>query len=384
MSSSRPSNTCSLNVIQENASKLCSNEFDIGNVVVNKMKVAVAMSGGVDSSVTALLLKQMGYEVVGVTGWLVKSGSRCCDTAMVDAAKVCEQIGIEHHVVDLLLSFKTRVMDEFPKSYAAGRTPLPCSLCNTEIKWGSLYNYATKVLGANYLATGHYAKIMDNNGQLVLAKGIDLTKDQSYVLWGITQEQLAHTLLPLGDYTKDEIRKIAIDNHLETANRPESQDLCFIPKGQTIKDYLANHIPVNVGDIIHIQSKAKLGSHDGFHNFTIGQRKGLNIAFNEPLYVVRLDSVTNTVYVGSKADLLQKELTASECNWLIDMNTAISFTGMAKIRYNANSQLANIFPLPDNKVRVEFDTPQPAITSGQVLAVYDLNDKNLILGGWID
>ncbi len=350
-----------------------------------KNRVAVAMSGGVDSSVTAFLLKQMGYEVIGVTGWLVKSGSRCCDTAMVDAARVCEQIGVEHHIVDLIASFKTKVMDEFPKSYAMGRTPLPCSLCNTEIKWGSLYSYAQKILKANYLATGHYAKIVNDDGNFKLAKGIDLTKDQSYVLWGITAEQLEHTLLPLGDYTKDEIRKIATENNLATANRPESQDLCFIPKGTTVKEYLSNYIPQNKGDIIHVKTNDKLGSHTGFHNFTIGQRKGINIGYKEPLYVVKLDGINNIVYVGGKDDLYSPSLEASECNWLIpEFGQKDKFEGLAKIRYNATSQLAWVYPLSENKVRVEFKEPQMSITSGQVLAVYDLDDKHLIMGAWIN
>lgn len=352
--------------------------------IINKQKVAVAMSGGVDSSVTAYLLKEAGYEVVGLTGWLVKSGSRCCDTAMVDAAKVCEQLEVEHHVVDLLAAFKSKVMDNFPKSYAQARTPLPCSLCNTEIKWGALLNYGSKVLKANYIATGHYARIIRLENEVRLTKAYDLTKDQSYVLWGITKEQLTHTLLPLGDYTKDKVRQIAKLHNLASATRKESQDLCFIPKGQTVKQYLADYIPLHKGDIIHMKTGQVLGSHDGFHNYTIGQRKGLGIAYSEPIYVVKLDPINNVVYVGDKESLLNNKLTASLCNWIIDKPKYKPFEALAKIRYNSSAELAIVTHLDDNKMQVEFLTPQPAITSGQVLAIYELDDEYLIGGGWID
>ena len=175
----------------------------------NKTRVAVAMSGGVDSSTTALLLKDAGYDVIGVTGWLIKSGSRCCDTGMVDAAKVCQQLDIQHHIVDLREMFKAQIIDQFPQSYARAQTPLPCSVCNTLVKWGALFNYSRKILQANYIATGHYARIIHTENDVQLARAADLSKDQSYVLWGLTREQLQHTLLPLGDYRKEEIRSIA-------------------------------------------------------------------------------------------------------------------------------------------------------------------------------
>ncbi len=198
-------------------------------VPASKTRVAVLMSGGVDSSTCALLMQKAGYDVVGVTGWLIKSGSRCCDTGMVDAARVCEQLDIEHHAVDLRELFKSEIIDQFHQSYAQARTPLPCSLCNTIIKWGALLNYGKKLLNASYIATGHYARVLETENGPRLARAVDPKKDQSYVLWGITMEQLRSTLLPLGDYSKDEIRQIASDHQLATANRPDSQDLCFIP-----------------------------------------------------------------------------------------------------------------------------------------------------------
>ncbi len=256
-----------------------------------KVRVAVAMSGGVDSSTTALLLKEAGYDVVGVTGWLIKSGSRCCDTGMIDASRVCEQLEVEHHAVDLRELFKSEIMDQFHQSYAQARTPLPCSLCNTIIKWGALLNYSKKHLKASFLATGHYARIEQGENGPLLARAVDPSKDQSYVLWGLTMEQLRSTMLPLGDYTKEEIRKIANQNSLASANRPDSQDLCFIPKGQTPQNYLANFLPEKPGPIIHTITGELLGEHKGTHNFTIGQRKGLGIAAAK--FFMSLPSILN-------------------------------------------------------------------------------------------
>lgn len=281
-----------------------------------KTRVAVAMSGGVDSSTTALLLKEAGYDIVGVTGWLIKSGSRCCDTGMIDAAKVCQQLEIEHHAVDLREMFKAQIVDEFPKAYARAQTPLPCSVCNTLIKWGALLNYGKKVLGASYIATGHYGRIVREGDDVKLARAVDLTKDQSYVLWGLTREQLQATLLPLGDFRKEEIRAIASQNKLASAERPDSQDLCFIPQGTSTQEYLANFLPASPGPIIHCLTGAILGQHQGTHNFTIGQRKGLGIAASEPLYVTYIDPDLCTVYAGPKSALLRRDLTAHSVNWI--------------------------------------------------------------------
>jgi len=357
---------------------------EVTPVPANKVRVAVLMSGGVDSSTTALLLQREGYDVVGVTGWLIKSGSRCCDTGMIDAARVCEQIGIEHHAVDLRELFKREVMDQFHESYAKARTPLPCALCNTVIKWGALLNYGKKLLNARYIATGHYARVIQSDDGPLLGRALDPKKDQSYVLWGITMEQLRSTLLPLGDYTKDQIREIANEGGLVTANRPDSQDLCFIPKGQTAQQYLANFIVEAPGPIIHTVTGEVLGEHKGTHNYTIGQRRGIGIAAADPLYVTSVDVEMRVVYVGPKEALLRQELTASDVNWIMPEAPTEPFETLAKIRYNSTAVPATVIPLPDRRVRVLFREPQPAITPGQVLGVYDPSDTFILGGGWID
>jgi tRNA-specific 2-thiouridylase len=355
----------------------------VAPLIPGKTRVAVAMSGGVDSSTTALLLQQAGYDVVGVTGWLIKSGSRCCDTGMVDAAKVCEQLEIEHHAVDLRELFKKDIVDQFHTSYEQGRTPLPCSLCNTIIKWGALLNYSLKHLKAQYMATGHYARIIQTEKGPMLARAKDPTKDQSYVLWGCTAEQLQSTLLPLGEYTKQEIRKIAAEHGLVSANRPDSQDLCFIPEGQNIKSYLAQYLPKKTGPFVHALTGEVLGQHDGTHNFTVGQRKGIGLAYAHPLYVISVDPEMRTVYVGPQEALYGSELTASGVNWIYPDTQTQPFKALAKIRYNSPAVSATMYPLPDNEVRVKFNTPQPAVTSGQVLGIYDSSDTYLLGGGWI-
>lgn len=356
----------------------------VAPVPAGKTRVAVLMSGGVDSSVTAYLMQKAGYDVVGVTGWLIKSGSRCCDTGMIDAARVCEDLGIDHHAVDLRELFKNEIMDQFHESYARARTPLPCSLCNTLIKWGALLNYSRRILNARYIATGHYGRIVDTPNGRRLAKAADPKKDQSYVLWGLTMDQIEHTLLPLGEFSKDKIREIANEANIVTANRPDSQDLCFIPRGVTTQQYLSNFLEVAPGPMIHTVTGELLGEHQGTFNYTIGQRKGLGIAHNEPLYVTSLDPDLRVVYVGPKEALLRRELTASFVNWIMDAPPVEPFRALAKIRYNSPSSVATVYPMDDKQVRVVFDEPQPAITPGQVLGIYDLDDVYILGGGWID
>jgi tRNA-specific 2-thiouridylase len=353
-------------------------------VQANKTRVAVLMSGGVDSSTTALLMQKAGYDVVGVTGWLIKSGSRCCDTGMIDAARVCEQLGIEHHAVDLRELFKTQIMDQFPASYAKARTPLPCSMCNTLIKWGALLNYGKKLLSASYIATGHYARVVETDSGTRLARAVDLTKDQSYVLWGISMEQLRSTLLPLGEFSKSEIRRIAQEANLVSADKPDSQDLCFIPKGVSTQEYLSNFLVAAPGPIIHAVSGKLLGEHQGTHNYTIGQRRGLGIASAEPLYVTSLDPDLHVVYVGPQTALMRRELTASQANWLMDEPPTEPFEALAKIRYNSSAVPAQVIPLADGQIKVEFADAQPAITPGQVLGIYDSTNTYVLGGGWID
>lgn len=350
----------------------------------NKTRVAVLMSGGVDSSATAALMMEQGYDIVGVTGWLIKSGSRCCDTGMVDAARVCEQLGIEHHAVDLRELFKNEIINQFHESYERARTPLPCSLCNTLIKWGALLNYGKKHLEARYVATGHYARVVETESGRRLARAKDPGKDQSYVLWGLTREQLDSTLLPLGGYMKEEIRAIAQSRGLVIADKPDSQDLCFIPFGTTPQEYLADFIEEKPGPIIHTVTGALLGEHKGTHNYTIGQRRGIGVAHETPLYVTSLDPDKRVVYVGGKDALLRKELTASQVNWIMDEIPTEPFNALAKIRYNSQASPARVEPLDGARVRVVFEEAQPAITPGQVLGIYDPTDTYILGGGWID
>jgi len=349
-----------------------------------KKRVAVAMSGGVDSSTTALLMQQAGFDVIGVTGWLIKSGSRCCDTGMIDAARVCEQLGIEHHAVDLREMFKHQIIDQFHQAYAQARTPLPCSLCNTLVKWGALFQYSKKILSADYMATGHYARVVKTDQGHRLARAKDPRKDQSYVLWGLTMEQLESTMLPLGEYTKEEIRRIASGHKLASANRPDSQDLCFIPEGETTQTYLARFLPEAPGPFVHALTGSVMGEHKGTHNFTFGQRRGIGLAHPEPLYVTDIDPQSRTVYVGPKSSLYRPELTASCLNWILKEAPRAPFRALVKIRYNSPVVPAQVEPLPAGRVRVIFQEPQPAVTPGQVLGIYDETDTYLLGGGWID
>lgn len=353
-------------------------------VEAGKTRVAVLMSGGVDSSTTALLLKLAGHDVTGVTGWLIKSGSRCCDTGMIDAARVAEQLEIDHHAVDLREMFKDQIIDQFHQSYAVGRTPLPCSLCNTLVKWGALFQYSKKILGADYIATGHYARVIQTDSGAALARAADPKKDQSYVLWGLTREQLQSTMLPLGDYTKDEIRKIAVEHELASANRPDSQDLCFIPQGQTPQEYLAQFLAEQPGPFIHAVTGDILGEHRGTHNYTIGQRRGIGLSSPDPLYVTHIDPEARTVYVGPKNSLHRADLSASGINWLTPEQPTEPFEALVKIRYNSQTVPATVEPQPDEQVQVTFREPQSAVTPGQVLGIYDLTDTFLLGGGWID
>lgn len=234
------------------------------------------------------------------------------------------------------------------------------------------------------MATGHYARVIETENGPRLGRALDRTKDQAYVLWGITMEQLRSTLLPLGDYTKEQIRAIAVENGLASANRPDSQDLCFIPKGTTTQTYLSNFLVEAPGAIIHTITGDVLGEHKGTHNYTIGQRKGLGIAYPEPLYVTSLDPELRVVFAGPKEALYRTELTASDMNWLMDEIPDGPFDALVKIRYNSDAVPGRVIPMGNRQVKVTFTDPQPAITPGQVLGIFDLEDTYIFGGGWID
>lgn len=342
-------------------------------------KIAICMSGGVDSSVSAYLLSNKGYETIGLTGWLIKGGGRCCDNGMIDAAKVSEQIGINHISKDLRIFFKQEIVDPFINSYNIGSTPIPCITCNTTIKWGSLMQYAFSELGCTHIATGHYAKLIKDNGVFKILRPKDTNKDQTFMLWGLTQDVLSKTIFPLGDLTKDEVREIAKERDLIVANKKESQDICFVSDKDGTQGFLEKYLERKEGYIVENKTGRTLGTHQGTHNYTIGQRKGLGIAYSEPLYVIKFDIEENIVYAGTKDELEGFELIAKDVNWIVPPVRRV----MAKVRYNSKTYPANVQFLEDNKVKVTFDEPQSAITPGQAVVFYDDMDQILLGGGWI-
>ena len=346
-------------------------------------KIAVCMSGGVDSSTTVFILKEKGYEIIGLTGWLIKGSGRCCDNGMVDASKVCEQIGVNHISKDLRVFFKQEIVDPFINAYQTGYTPIPCITCNNTIKWGSLMQYAFGELGSTHIATGHYAKLVNDNNVYKIVRPKDSKKDQTFMLWGLTQKVLSKTVFPLGDLTKEEVREIAHRGNLITASKEESQDICFVSDKEGTQGFLGKYLKQKEGYIVENKTGNILGTHQGTHNYTIGQRKGMGISHSEPLYVVDLDVENNIVYAGTKDELEGCELIAKDVNWIFPIEMQLIASVRAKIRYNSKTYPAKIQILDDNKVKVIFDEPQSAITPGQACVFYDEADQVLLGGGWI-
>lgn len=346
-------------------------------------KIAVAMSGGVDSSVALYLLKDAGYDVVGITAWIISGSGRCCDNGVVDAVKVCDQLGVQHHAIDLRQDFAGGIIKDFHESYARGETPIPCISCNNDIKWGSLLSYSLAQLGATHLASGHYAKLVQDEQGLHLYRPLEDNKDQSYMLWGLTREQISATVFPLADLDKSDVRRIAEEAGLCVADKPESQDICFVSNGMTNSDYLLKILGEKPGDIIEVDSGKVLGQHKGSFNYTYGQRKGLGIAYEEPLYVIKIDSKSNTVYVGTKEKLAGQKAIGKNRN-LVNTSLGESFDALVKIRYNSDPSPARVTLLGDQGVEVEFHEPVTAITPGQALAFYDRESGLELIGGaWI-
>lgn len=345
------------------------------------------MSGGVDSSTSAYILSQKGYEVIGITGWLIKGQGRCCDSGMTDANKVCKQIGITHISKDLRVFFRQEIIDPFISSYSQGSTPIPCITCNNVIKWGALMEYAISELECTHIATGHYAKLVKGENSYKILRSKDSIKDQTFMLWGLIQRVLSKTVFPLGDLTKKEVRGIAADANLVVADKKESQDICFVTDKDGTRGFLSKYLNEQEGQIIENKTGKVLGKHSGTHNYTIGQRKGLGIAYNEPLYVIDLDVENNIVYVGTKDELEGYQLIAKDVNWIVpsvlEMRHGTSLRVMAKVRYNAKTSKAKVYPLENNKVKVVFNEPVLAITPGQACVFYDESDQILLGGGWI-
>ncbi|MEB3225877.1 MAG: tRNA 2-thiouridine(34) synthase MnmA [Synechococcus sp.] len=344
-------------------------------------KVAVGLSGGVDSSVTAGILHRQGYEVEGVTLWLMKGKGQCCSEGMVDAADICEQLGIPHHIVDSRDLFQKYIVDYVVSGYEAGLTPLPCSQCNRMVKFGPMLQWAKEELGIDKIATGHYARIRYNEatGRYELLRAVDRNKDQSYFLYDLTQDMLAGTLFPLGEMTKPETRQIAAEMQLSTAKKPESQDLCLIEAHGSMKTFLDKYIEQREGEIVDLDGKV-LGHHTGIHHYTIGQRKGLGIAAPEPLYVVKLDNVMNRVVVSTRERAGRSECTVQRLNWLSLAGISQPIRTTVQVRYRSGAVPVSVIPLEGDRLKLVFDEPQFGITPGQAAVFYD---GERVLGGGI-
>ncbi|ADL07893.1 tRNA (5-methylaminomethyl-2-thiouridylate)-methyltransferase [Thermosediminibacter oceani DSM 16646] len=356
---------------------------------LNKNRVVVAMSGGVDSSTCAYLLKKQGYEVIGITmqiwqdpseDYTYREGGCCSIGAVYDARKVAEKLGIPYYVLNFKEEFNQKVIEYFIEEYLRGRTPNPCIACNRYIKFEALLQKAMEV-DAYYLATGHYARIEYDSasGRYLLKKAVDKSKDQSYALYNLTQGQLEHLIMPLGYFTKSQIRDIAKEAGLPVAEKPDSQEICFV--NDDYKEFLKEKASgrIKPGPIVDKNGRI-LGQHKGIAFYTIGQRRGLGISAGKPLYVIDIDRKRNAVVVGEEKDLLTKEFTADHVNWIAFDVLDDKKRVFAKIRYNFDEKPAQIMPLNSGMVKVVFDEPQKSVTPGQSVVFYD---GDVVLGGGI-
>ncbi len=347
-----------------------------------KEKVLIGMSGGVDSSVAALLLLRQGYDVMGVTMDLRPElpGQSGCGSAAdaADAKRVAGKLGIEHRVLDLKERFRQDVIDYFAGEYAAGRTPNPCIACNRSLKFGAMLE-AAKELGCQYIATGHYAHVAKEGGRWLLYRAPG-GKDQSYVLYTLTQEQLSSTLFPLCGYTKPQIREMAAQAELPVANKPDSQEICFIPDkdyGAFLRKYTGK--TPQPGEFVDSEGNV-LGKHRGIPYYTIGQRKGLGVSFGKPMYVTKIEPAGNRVWLGPEGSQYRDSLLAGALNWIAFENPEQPFSAQAKIRYQAEPADAEVIPQQDGNARVVFREPQRSVTPGQAVVFYR---GDLVLGGGV-
>ena len=339
-------------------------------------KILVGMSGGVDSSVCALALADKGYTVSGVTLSLL--GKNQSDTNNVnDAKSVCDRLGIEHYALDLSVDFKHFVINNFIDEYLKGNTPNPCIVCNKHIKFGKMLEKA-KEMGFSKIATGHYARIKEQDGRYLLYKAADNSKDQSYVLYCLSQEQLSRVEFPLGEFSKSEVREMALKNGFVNANKKDSQDICFVPDGDyaSFIEKTANFVS-STGDYIN-QKGEKIGEHKGIIHYTIGQRKGLGVAFGHPVFVIDKNAQTNQVILGEQEDLFYKSVLVKDVNFIPFDELKNEMSVLAKLRYSQKEQPAVLKPLENGQVILEFSEPQRAPSSGQAAVFYQ---GDMVVGG---
>ena len=353
-------------------------------------RVAVGLSGGVDSSLTAALLLAAGWQVQGLTLWLMSGKGSCCAEGLVDAAGLCEQLGIPHHVVDSRERFRTQIVGLLVQGYADGITPLPCSRCNREVKFGPMLAWARQELGVERIATGHYARVRpaaDPGERHQLLRGLDAHKDQSYFLYDLPQAVLGRLVFPLGELTKADTRSEAAGLGLRTASKPESQDLCLADHHGSMRAFLDAHLTPQAGEIV-LADGTVVGRHDGIHHFTIGQRRGLGVAWKEPLHVVALDAASNRVVVAPRAEAARSHCEVAAVNWVSVAPPEAPLEVAVQVRYRSAPVAALLTPLPaidsdhaadrPHRCRLHFHEPQFSITPGQAAVFYA---GEVLLGG---
>ena len=352
-------------------------------------RVAVGLSGGVDSSLTAALLVEAGWEVEGLTLWLMSGKGACCAEGLVDAAGICEQLGIPHHVVDTRDTFQREIVQRLVDGYRDGITPLPCSQCNRSVKFGPMLDWAAEERGLPRIATGHYARIRHGGeqGRHQLLRGLDSRKDQSYFLYDLPQEVLGRIVFPLGELTKADTRGEAARHGLRTAEKPESQDLCLADHHGSMRAFLDAYLPPRQGEIV-LSDGTVVGEHDGIEHFTIGQRKGLGVAWREPLHVIRLDPAMNQVVVAPRAEAGQRSCVVGAINWVSIAPLQQPLELEVQVRYRSEPVAAQLTPIPHtpedearqrpHRCRLQFLNDQFSITPGQAAVFYR---GETVLGG---